>query len=207
MTIKRSPGLIKRGSIWHINKKIFGQRISESTRTTSLAEAEHYLTHRLEEIRQARIYGVRPRRCFREAALKFLSENQHKASLHIDARLLKQLDPFIGDLPLTSIHQGRLETYIQTRKAGLKNRTINYGLQVVRHILYLAAQEWRDENGLTWIAHAPKVRLLSDQTKRLPYPLSQEEEVRLFGQLPQHLKQMALFAVNTGCRCQETLRC
>ncbi|WP_240992206.1 hypothetical protein [Rickettsiella grylli] len=45
MARRRTPGLIKRGSIWHINKKMYGRRISESTRTTSLAEAECYLMH------------------------------------------------------------------------------------------------------------------------------------------------------------------
>ncbi len=207
MASKRSPGLIKRGSIWHINKKIYGRRLSESTKSSSLAEAERYLMHRLEEIRLASIYGVRPTRSFRHAALKFLIENQHKASLHIDARLLKQLDAFIGHLPLTAIHQGNLATYIQTRKAaGVKNRTINYGLQVVRRILNLAAQEWLDENGLSWLASAPKIRLLPEQNKRLPYPLSKEEEQRLFDHLPFHLKQMAIFAVHTGCRDQEICR-
>lgn len=204
---KRSPGLIKRGSIWHINKKIYGRRISESTRSSSLAEAERYLVHRLEEIRQATVYGIRPTRCFRLAAIKFLRENQHKASLRIDARLIKELDPFIGQLSLAAVHQSNLETYIQKRKAaGVKNRTINYGLQVVRRILNLAAQEWVDENGLSWLATTPKIRLLPDHHKRLPYPLAKEEEKRLFEQLPQHLKQMAIFAVNTGCRDQEICR-
>lgn len=207
MGSKRSPGLIKRGSIWHINKKIYGRRLSESTRSSSLAEAERYLMHRLEEIRQATIYGIRPTRSFRQAALKFLNENQHKASLRMDARLLKQLDLFIGDLPLTAIHSGNLETYIQTRKAaGVKNRTINYGLQITRRILNLAAQEWLDENGLSWLASAPKIRLLPEINKRQPYPLAKVEEKRLFDQLPTHLKQMALFAVNTGCRDQEICR-
>lgn len=207
MASKRTPGLIKRGSIWHINKKIYGRRLSESTRSSSLAEAERYLIHRLEEIRQATIYGIRPTRSFRQAALKFLNENQHKASLRMDARLLKQLDPYIGDLPLTAIHSGNLETYIQTRKeAGVKNRTINYGLQITRRILNLAAQEWLDENGLSWLVSAPKIRLLPEINKRQPYPLAKEEEKRLFDQLPAHLKQMALFAVNTGCRDQEICR-
>lgn len=201
---KRIPGLIKRGSIWHINKKIYGRRISESTHASSLAEAERYLMHRLEEIRQATVYGIRPTRFFRQGAIKFLNENQHKASLHMDARFIKQLDPFIGHLPLTAIHHGNLETYIQARQAaGVKNRTINYGLQVVRRILNLAAQVWIDENGLSWIARAPKIRFLPEHNKRLPYPLAKEEQQRLFDHLPKHLKQMALFAVNTGCRDQE----
>lgn len=204
---RRLTGLVKRGVIWHINKRIYGRRICESTRTSSLTEAEGYLIHRLEEIRQASLYGIRPTRPFRQAAIKFLNENQHKASLHIDARLLKQLDPFIGDLPLTAIHQARLQGYIQTRKAaGVKNRTINYGLQVIRRILNLAAQEWFDENGLSWLAIAPKIRLLTEKNKRLPYPLSKDEERRLLEYLPLHLKQMALFAMNTGCRDQEICR-
>lgn len=204
---KRIPGLIKRGAIWHINKRFGGRRICESTRTSSLIEAERYLIHRLEELREASVYGIRPNRCFRQAALKFLNENQSKASLHTHARLVKQLDPFIGHLPLNAIHQASLETYIQSRKLdGVKNRTINYGLQVVRRILNLAAKEWRDENSLSWIISAPKIRLLDDENKRLPYPLSKDEQQRLFDHLPTHLKQMALFAVNTGCRDQEICR-
>jgi integrase len=201
---KRSPGLIKRGNIWHINKRIKGQRISESTGTSYLEEAEYYLMRRIEQIRQATIYGIRPNRSFCEAATKFLKENQHKASLTTDARLLKQLDPFIGHLPLAAIHTANLKNYIDSRKAaGVKNRTINYGLQVVRRIINLAAHEWRDEQGLTWLLTAPKICLLKETNKRLPYPLDKEEEMRLFNHLPLHLQQMALFAVNTGCRDQE----
>lgn len=207
MPSKRLPGLTKRGAIWHINKKIYGRRICESTKSSSLVEAERYLMHRVAEIRAASIYGVRPTRYFRQAALKFLNENRHKVSLHTDARLLKQLDPFIGHLPLTAIHHGNLIKYIQARKmTGVKNRTVNYGLQVVRRILNLAAQEWIDENGLSWLANAPKIRLLTEKNKRLPYPLSKDEEQRLLTYLPFHLKQMTLFAVNTGCRDQEICR-
>ncbi len=38
---------------------------------------------------------------------------------------------------------------------------------------------------------------------RKPYPLNWEEQKRLFNMLPAHLRQMALFAVNTGCHDQE----
>ena len=77
------------------------------------------------------------------------------------------------------------------------------GLQLVRHILNLAANEWLDEFGLSWLVSAPKIRLLSETDQREPYPLSFDEQDKLFYQLPAHLQEMALFAVNTGCRDQE----
>ena len=46
-------------------------------------------------------------------------------------------------------------------------------------------------------------KLLANTDKRKPYPLSWEEQTLLFQSLPDHLAQMALFAVNTGCRDQE----
>jgi integrase len=39
-----------------------------------------------------------------------------------------------------------------------------------------------------------------------PYPLSWAEQQLLFSELPTHLAEMALFAVNTGCRDAEICR-
>lgn len=85
----------------------------------------------------------------------------------------------------------------------VSNRTKNCALQTVRHILNLAASEWMDEHGLTWLAHAPKIKLLREDDKKEPYPLSWKEQARLFKELPLYLAKMALFKVNTGCRDQE----
>jgi integrase len=73
----------------------------------------------------------------------------------------------------------------------------------VRHILNLAAGEWMDEHGMTWLAHAPKIKLLREDDEKEPYPLSWQEQARLFKELPTYLAKMALFKVNTGCRDQE----
>jgi integrase len=201
---KHIPGLQKLGGIWHIDKKVNGRRICESTGTSNFEEAERYLVRILETIRQATVYGIRPKRIFREAAIKFLLENQHKKSIRSDAGRLKVLDTFIGDLALESIHMGTLQPFIDARrKRGLKTRTINHGLQVVRHILNVAASEWMDEFGLTWLAAAPKIKLLPENDSRKPYPLTWEEQDRLFAVLPKHLQEMALFTVNTGCRDSE----
>jgi integrase len=107
----------------------------------------------------------------------------------------------IGDLKLRQVHMGSLQAFIAKRRAkSVKSRTINNSLGLVRHILNLAASEWRDERGLTWLDLAPKIKLLPVRDGRAPYPLSRHEQAMLFEELPEHLARMALFKVNTGCR-------
>jgi integrase len=201
---KRVPGLIMRAGIWHIDKRILGRRVCQSTGTAQLEEAQTQLVRVMEEIRQAQVYGVRPARMFEAAAAKFVLDNQHKRSLADDESRLKGLMPWIGNVTLDKIHQGALQPWIAERqRSGISAGTINHGLQVVRRILNLAASEWMDEQGLTWLHAAPKIRLLEHHDKRQPYPLSWDEQSRLLRELPQHLAEMALFAVNTGCRDAE----
>ena len=201
---KKTPGLFKRKGVWHVDKHIGGRRFCQSTGATQLEEAERYLAKLIEENRQAQIYGVRPERSFEQAAAKFVLENQHKRSIDQDIGRLKQLMPWIGDISLNKIHIGVMQPWIEyRRKQGVSVGTINHGLKVVRRILNLAASEWMDEHGLTWLYAAPKIKLLPDVNKRQPYPLSWEEQAALFKELPNHLAQMALFTVNTGCRDAE----
>ena len=203
-TKRRMPGLVKRAGVWHIDKKIGGRRLCESTGEGSLDKAEEYLARRIEETRKALIYGERPKRTFRQAATKYLNENQHKKRIGDEALHLKQLDPFIGDLELRSVHIGTLRPFIEMRRtANIKTKSINLALGVVRHILNVAASEWLDDIGLTWLEHSPKIKLLKVTDARKPYPLSWDEQTRLFKELPDHLARMALFKVNTGCREQE----
>ena len=201
---KRTPGLRQRRGIWHIEKVIFGQRLSESARTGDLEEAERFLAHRVETIRRAQVYGVRPERPFKEAAAKYLRENMHKRSIADDASRLKSLLPVIGELPLQRLHDGTLQPYVdQCLVQGLKKKTINNGLEIVRRILNLAARRWRDEYGLTWLETPPLLTMLEVDDARKPYPLSWEEQKHLLQALPAHLSAMALFKVNTGTREQE----
>lgn len=60
---------------WYIDKciKRVG-RLCESTGTADRDEAERYLLHRIRELRDLAIYGVRPRRKFHEAAAKYLND-------------------------------------------------------------------------------------------------------------------------------------
>ena len=204
---KRNPGLYKRNGIWHIDKKVCKHRLCESTGTGDLAEAEKYLAKKIEEVRQAEKFGVRPKHTFVEAATRYLQETQYMRSFKTKASRLKIVVPYIADMALDRITMHSLQDFIAMRRQeGVKSRTINTGLAIVRRILNLAAQTWTDEFGLTWLAHAPKIVLLPVDDEKPPYPLSWDEQQRFFAKLPNKLRDMALFKVNTGCRDKEVCR-
>ncbi|MGJ0486641.1 MAG: tyrosine-type recombinase/integrase [Methylomicrobium sp.] len=199
---KKTPGLTKRGDIWHINKVIKGKRLYESTGTSDLEEAERYLAQRITEFRGQLIYGERKSYTFIEAATKYLKEVDKK-SLDRDAVTLKAAVPIIGDLPLEKIHMGTLESFITARKKqGLKNGTINRDLAIISRVLTLAARLWRDEFGNSWMIEPPLIQLLKSDSRK-PYPINNEEEKRLISELPKHLQDMVNFALNTGLRESE----
>jgi integrase len=202
---QRIPGLILRGKTWWIDKKFRGQRICESCKTGDYNQALDYFAFRLNQVREAKTFGVRPKRTFMNASIKYLNETVLK-SLPDYAMNLKIIMPYIGDLYIDQIHSGTpgIQQYLaDRRKAGLKARTINKPLQVVRRILNLACNEWIDENGLSWLDKSPRIKLLPQKDAREPYPLSWHEQEKLLSCLPSHLKDMTLFVLNTGLRDQE----
>ena len=208
MARAKMPGLHLRGGVWWIWKQIPGYgRVRESTGygKNEYAKAEHFLIKRLNEIKDAQRFGIRPERVFREAAAKFLMEHTHLSTIGDIAITFKQVDPWIGHLRLNRIHDGTLAPLVATwRGRQLSNRTINIVLSRVRRVLRLAALKWRDENNLTWLEAPPLLTTLNErETQRVPYPLTWEQQRLLLAELPEYLHKMALYKVNTGCREQE----
>ncbi len=193
-----------------MEKRFRGKRIRGRCDTTDVTEAQAILAKKIDEVRQALDFGKRPEYTFEKAAIKFVEENQHKRSLKDDVGRLRGLMPYIGALTIDKVNMSSLKKYIEARKQdGVAGNTINHGLQIVRHILN-CAESWIDPNtDLTWIERAPKIKLLTkDQVNQISgvrkaYPLNWDEQDRLLRELPLHLREMALFAANTGCRDNE----
>lgn len=199
----KPKGLNQRGEIWWIEKRIEGRDIRESCRTSDLDEAIRYFEKRITEVRNEELYGVRPQITFKEAATKYLLENEHKKSIGDDAYHLKTIMPYIGSLPLERVHHQTLEPFIQQRKTEVKNKTINLTLSVVRRILNLSARLWRHDSGITYLETAPLIQMLPLSDARKAYTLDWDEQKQLIKNLPPLLANMSLYKVNTGCREQE----
>lgn len=219
MAKKAITGLQKMPSgIWKIDKIYRGERIQESTGTCEREEAEQYLIHLLEKMRQRKVYGVREIKTFTQAAAKYLVEHKEQPSIRLTALYLEQVVEYIGHLPLTHIDDEALAAYVRDRKAdsvtpdgkvkkGVSNRTINIAIERVIRVLQLACRKWRDEERRPWLDSVPLLTKLEEKkASRKPYPMSWEEQSILFGELPDHLQRMALFKVNTGCREQEVCK-
>jgi integrase len=200
---KSTPGLRKKGEIWHIDKTIAGRKLRESTGEKELDAAERYLTKRIQEIRAELVYGERRERTFDEAAARFIEEYGHKRSLDRDIDTLKAVMPYIGQSALQKIHSATLDRFIRDRKAaGISAGTLNRDMAIIRRVLKLCAAMWRDEQGRPWLDTAPLLPPIQG-TKRKPRPISVAEQDRLIKGMPKYLADMALFALHTGLRDQE----
>lgn len=218
---KRTPGLYRRGGVWHFDKRVSGQRIRGSSGTADLEAAEAELRRRIEAARTRKSGGL----TFRDAATQYLKEYEHKRSIGRDAQALEICDLWLGELPLDEVSMETLKPMIAARLAGMppaararlpekwRGRaawpavspgTINRDLAVVRRVLNLSARKWRTGNR-PWLSAPPLVEMLPEPDKRPPYPLSFQEQALLLGELPRHLADPALFAVNTGCREAEVV--
>lgn len=166
------------------------QRDAEQRLDAEIARVESELKHKA---------ASHPR--FADCAARYLAESQHKRSVSLVAWHIRLLYPYLGNLEVNRVHDRTLEPFIADRMAaGVTATTINRSLEVVRTILNRAARAYRDDDGRLWLDALPPVITMPPETPRLPYPITWEEQDRLFPKLSARLGRMALFAVNTGLR-------
>ncbi len=108
---------------------------------------------------------------------------------------------YVSSLDIHRIQDGTLQSFIADRLAsGVTATTINRSLEIVRTILTRAARSYRDDRGRPWLETMPPLISMLPERPREPYPITWEEQDRLFSKLPARLARMVLFAVNTGAR-------
>lgn len=185
---------------FEVDSQFRKQRIRKCGFKTA-SEAERYLVAQRDFIRKAFTEGERPKISLEQAAIYYLEQKQGMPSMETDAHLLKEVVRHCGSLTIDQIHNDTLKPFIEARrKQGMKNKTINNALSVVRRICVLAASDWRLPNGLNWLDRSPVIKMLPLNDQRPPKPISWHEQKSLLKALPPHLADMALFVLNTGLR-------
>lgn len=196
----KTVGIYRSQTGYDVDRQYRNERIRQCG-FESFKQAESWLIEKMEHIRLIRTIGQREARLFEQAAAYYLDRYQDKVSLVSDVYHLKAVMPYIGHLSLDKVHNGSLKEFIESRqREGRKSKTINLSLSVVRRILNLAARDWRDDNGMTWLAQAPLITMLPLDDQRPPRPIMWAEQRKLLPALPDHLAEMVLFNLNTGVR-------
>ena len=140
---------------------------------------------------------------FEEAAARYLREFDGKDKRR-QALALESVIPYIGTTPLIDVNDGALEQFKEDRSQGrgafsrpAMAGTVNKELTVVTTVLNRACRDW------DWLPRTPRIRRVKGAV-RTAYPLTWEEQDRLFKALPTTWERgCALFAVNTGVRKAE----
>ena len=188
-------GIRKRGSVWWISFTTpTGERVRRSAETEVKAQAQELHDKLKAEIWRVEKLGNHPRRTWNDAVVRWLTEQSHKASIESDKIHLRWLDRHLKGVDLSAITRTMLDRIGAAKLAeGVAPATVNRVMEVLRAILRKCAEEWE------WIDRSPKVRMLKEPSRRIRF-LTHVEAQRLIGHLPQHLADMAAFALATGLR-------
>jgi integrase len=202
MAATRTPGITTDadGNLF-IDKCHRGTRICLRLGPITIEQAELRLKREVGHVDMELACRAHARPLFRDCAARYLAQRHERRSLATMQVHVRLLLPHIGDLEPHQVHDATLAPFIASRvAAGASATTINRSLEVVRAILNRAARSYRDADGTPWLAGVPPLITMLPESRRSPYPITWDEQDRLFPRLPAHLQRMALFAVNTGLR-------
>lgn len=196
----RETGITRRkdSSFWWINTTLpNGKRLRKSTQTTCREDAEAYLAKLRHEAFQETYLGVKPKRTWHEAVVRYLAVKSNLRSIKDVRRIMCKLEPYLGHLLLNQIDGDVIWAVIQGELSkGNMPATVNRYLASIRSLLRMARDEWQ------WIDTFPKIRLLDGEVERDRW-LTRSEASRLIGACPEHLAAIVRYALATGCRASE----
>ncbi|MDP3859025.1 MAG: site-specific integrase [Stagnimonas sp.] len=129
-----------------------------------------------------------------EAADRWLEVNPQlsKAWRVKMAQYIGRLRRWIGDLPVDQVHAGQLQ------QARAKLLAMDIKPVTVNHYMACALTVLRSAVDFGEISRVPRIRKLRTETRERW--LEPEEAQRLLAALPDYMRQMALFALETGLR-------
>ena len=190
--------LYRRGRIWYADYYADGERIQESTGTANRREAEKFLALRISEVQRG--VFVKPINItLKEFGERYIEYAKlHKRSWKRDVQMLGNLQAFFGAAKLRDITPLRVEEYQQARVKAVRPATSNRELALLKHMFNMA-ERWGQHQGTNPVR---LVKFLPEDNLRFE-TLSEEQEQRLLLASPPYLRDMILFAINTGLRTSD----
>lgn len=192
--------IYKRNDTYHV--KIYapgGVLIRRSTGTQNRRKAQEYHDKLKAQLWDQSRLGVKPKRSWDEAALKWLQEKQGTASYRTEVQRVRWLTKHLRGRALDEITRDYVDDLLTKKLTGVNNRTRDLYLAVIRGILRRAMLDWE------WIDKVPSFRIYQGQSKTVVRFLSDDAAHRLLAELPEHTRRVAVFSLATGLRMSNAL--
>ena len=202
-------GLYKRGSVWWMSfiDPNTGEQVRRSTETTDEERARRIFDKIKGQIAEGKWFERLPGEdyTFKELIEKYLEEYARRSkaanSYKRDCSTVKKLIPFFGSYRVTDVNPRIISAYkTHRRQQGVSPRTVNIELTLLSHAYAIAIREWE------WIRENPVKRVAREKVRNyIERWLTHEEEERLLRASPDWLRNILIFAINTGLRQSEIL--
>ncbi len=198
-------GLYKRNRVWWMTYTVRGRQVRVSTGCRNRQLAEDILAKQRTNLIEGRYFDLleEKTRTGRELIERWLSEHAPKLAPtpSYENFSRNRLIPFFGDMLLADITPKVIIEYKTIRRSqGMKPATINREMALLRGAFSLAVKEWE------WCRTNPfsKVREEVENNARDRW-LRDEEEIVLLQHCPDWLREIVIFALETGLRQGEIL--
>src|SRR5713101_8032535 len=123
---------------WWIKISHSGTAIQRSTGTGDKSQAQEYHDKLKASLWEQQRLGVKPRRSWKEAVVRWLAETSEKVTHQEDMRKLRWLDPFLGGLMLDEVTLDVIDAIRVEKLKTAGKLTVNRYLALVRAILLRA---------------------------------------------------------------------
>ncbi len=177
-----------------------GTLIRRSSGTTDRKKAQEYHDKLKAQLWDLARLKQKPKRTWDEAALRWLNEKAHKKSYRDDVSRIRWFTRHLRGKTLDQVSRDMIDRIVSRHLARRSDRTKDLYVALIRAIFRKAMREWE------WIGHMPAFKTYGRSGKVRVRYLTHDQAVALMDRLPEHQREVVLFALSTGLRQGNILR-
>jgi integrase len=192
--------LWKRAGIYYVKlTSPDGTLLRRSTGTTDREKAEEVHDKLKAQLWDLKYLKRKPQRTWDEAALRWLKEKAHKKSYRDDVQRIRWFTKHLRGKTLDQVGRELIDRLISRGLSRRSDRTKDLYVALIRAIFRKAMREWE------WIETMPAFRTYAKNGKVRVRYLTHSQAEAVLARLPEHQREVVLFALATGLRQRNIL--